>query len=175
MIMLYPSCIIISHVGPSIWLPACEVSEQYFSKVCLSETLTACLGHLGYFDLLFIYSHECKAGKDRQCKSLQLVKLTVLCLGLWPTFSYRVFRRRNLARIFYHHQVNTSIHLKSHACWLCNLANGTCLMKWLSEWAFTTLRNPSGRCCLVRCKVHYQLIWKVRLVEPAGDGHSLST
>ncbi|KAJ5994417.1 Major facilitator superfamily domain general substrate transporter [Penicillium sp. IBT 35674x] len=25
MIMLYPSCIIISHVGPSIWLPACEV------------------------------------------------------------------------------------------------------------------------------------------------------
>lgn len=27
MIMLYPSCIIISHVGPSIWLPACEVSQ----------------------------------------------------------------------------------------------------------------------------------------------------
>ncbi|SPB49581.1 unnamed protein product [Aspergillus niger] len=25
MIMLYPSCIIISHIGPSIWLPACEV------------------------------------------------------------------------------------------------------------------------------------------------------
>ncbi|KAJ5923575.1 Major facilitator superfamily domain general substrate transporter [Penicillium verhagenii] len=25
MIMLYPSCIIISHVGPSIWLPTCEV------------------------------------------------------------------------------------------------------------------------------------------------------
>ena len=27
MIMLYPSCIIISHIGPSIWLPACEVSS----------------------------------------------------------------------------------------------------------------------------------------------------
>ncbi|KAI3005100.1 hypothetical protein CBS147346_4428 [Aspergillus niger] len=25
MIMLYPSCIVISHIGPSIWLPACEV------------------------------------------------------------------------------------------------------------------------------------------------------
>ncbi|CAG8139322.1 unnamed protein product [Penicillium salamii] len=25
MIMLYPSCIIVSHVGPSIWLPTCEV------------------------------------------------------------------------------------------------------------------------------------------------------
>ncbi|GAA84713.1 major facilitator superfamily transporter [Aspergillus luchuensis IFO 4308] len=25
MIMLYPSCIIISHIGPAIWLPACEV------------------------------------------------------------------------------------------------------------------------------------------------------
>jgi ACS family pantothenate transporter-like MFS transporter len=26
MIMLYPSCIIISHIGPSVWLPAMEVS-----------------------------------------------------------------------------------------------------------------------------------------------------
>ncbi|KAJ5209703.1 hypothetical protein N7449_004082 [Penicillium cf. viridicatum] len=25
MIMLYPSCIVISHIGPSIWLPTCEV------------------------------------------------------------------------------------------------------------------------------------------------------
>ncbi|KAJ5312794.1 hypothetical protein N7508_003624 [Penicillium antarcticum] len=29
MIMLYPSCIIISHAGPSIWLPACEVIHTY--------------------------------------------------------------------------------------------------------------------------------------------------
>lgn len=28
MIMLYPSCIIVSHVGPSIWLPTCEVSTK---------------------------------------------------------------------------------------------------------------------------------------------------
>lgn len=27
MIMLYPSCIIVSHVGPSIWLPTCEVKR----------------------------------------------------------------------------------------------------------------------------------------------------
>lgn len=31
MIMLYPSCIIISHFGPSKWLPACEVSCSPFS------------------------------------------------------------------------------------------------------------------------------------------------
>lgn len=30
MIMLYPSCIIISHIGPSIWLPTCEVSKNQF-------------------------------------------------------------------------------------------------------------------------------------------------
>ncbi|KAJ5508489.1 hypothetical protein N7527_010632 [Penicillium freii] len=29
MIMLYPSCIIISHIGPSIWLPTCEFSQWY--------------------------------------------------------------------------------------------------------------------------------------------------
>ncbi|KAL4929009.1 major facilitator superfamily domain-containing protein [Aspergillus undulatus] len=27
MIMLFPSCILVSYIGPSIWLPACEVSE----------------------------------------------------------------------------------------------------------------------------------------------------
>ncbi|KAJ5783421.1 uncharacterized protein N7518_009098 [Penicillium psychrosexuale] len=27
MVMLYPSCIIISHIGPSVWLPACEVKR----------------------------------------------------------------------------------------------------------------------------------------------------
>jgi hypothetical protein len=26
MVMLYPSCVLISHIGPSKWLPACEVS-----------------------------------------------------------------------------------------------------------------------------------------------------
>jgi hypothetical protein len=30
MIMLYPSCIIISHIGPSVWLPAMEVSLELF-------------------------------------------------------------------------------------------------------------------------------------------------
>lgn len=25
MVMLYPSCILISHIGPSKWLPSCEV------------------------------------------------------------------------------------------------------------------------------------------------------
>ena len=34
---------------------------------------------------------------------------TVLSLGIWPSLPYRIFRRRNLARLFYHHQVNTSL------------------------------------------------------------------
>lgn len=27
MVMLYPSCVLISHIGPSRWLPTCEVSH----------------------------------------------------------------------------------------------------------------------------------------------------
>lgn len=30
MIMLYPSCIIMSHIGPSRWLPTCEVNSEIF-------------------------------------------------------------------------------------------------------------------------------------------------
>ncbi|KAJ5526216.1 hypothetical protein N7494_012866 [Penicillium frequentans] len=40
MIMLYPSCIIISHVGPSIWLPACEIMWGIFT-CCLSTATSA--------------------------------------------------------------------------------------------------------------------------------------
>ena len=31
MVMLYPSCIIISHLGPEKWLPGCEVSRFLFA------------------------------------------------------------------------------------------------------------------------------------------------
>ncbi|KAI2818262.1 hypothetical protein CBS115989_5376 [Aspergillus niger] len=40
MIMLYPSCIIISHIGPSIWLPACEVLWGILT-CCLSTVTSA--------------------------------------------------------------------------------------------------------------------------------------
>ncbi|KAJ5544277.1 hypothetical protein N7513_007088 [Penicillium frequentans] len=40
MIMLYPSCILISHVGPSIWLPACEIMWGIFT-CCLSTATSA--------------------------------------------------------------------------------------------------------------------------------------
>ncbi|QQK40560.1 Sucrose/H+ symporter, plant [Penicillium digitatum] len=38
MIMLYPSCIIISHIGPSIWLPTCEV--MWGILTCCLSTVT---------------------------------------------------------------------------------------------------------------------------------------
>ncbi|OOF96847.1 hypothetical protein ASPCADRAFT_396346 [Aspergillus carbonarius ITEM 5010] len=40
MVMLYPSCIIISHVGPSVWLPACEVLWGILT-CCLSTVTSA--------------------------------------------------------------------------------------------------------------------------------------
>lgn len=40
MIMLYPSCIIISHIGPSIWLPTCEVIWGILT-CCLSTVTNA--------------------------------------------------------------------------------------------------------------------------------------
>lgn len=40
MVMLYPSCIIISHIGPQQWLPACEVLWGVFT-CCLSTVTSA--------------------------------------------------------------------------------------------------------------------------------------
>lgn len=60
MIMLYPSCIIISHVGPSIWLPACEVSQIQIRHTISSNKLVDNVGNL---HMLFVYSHKCQAGK----------------------------------------------------------------------------------------------------------------
>jgi len=40
MVMLYPSCIIISHIGPEKWLPACEILWGVFT-CCLSTATTA--------------------------------------------------------------------------------------------------------------------------------------
>jgi hypothetical protein len=40
MVMLYPSCIIISHIGPAKWLPACEVMWGVFT-CCLSTVTNA--------------------------------------------------------------------------------------------------------------------------------------
>ncbi|OJJ31658.1 hypothetical protein ASPWEDRAFT_54770 [Aspergillus wentii DTO 134E9] len=40
MVMLYPSCIIVSHIGPSIWLPACEVIWGILT-CCLSTVTKA--------------------------------------------------------------------------------------------------------------------------------------
>ncbi|PYH91853.1 MFS general substrate transporter [Aspergillus ellipticus CBS 707.79] len=44
MIMLYPSCIIISHVGPSIWLPTCEI---------LWGILTCCLSTVSSYKQVY--------------------------------------------------------------------------------------------------------------------------
>ncbi|OJJ06289.1 hypothetical protein ASPVEDRAFT_87599 [Aspergillus versicolor CBS 583.65] len=40
MIMLFPSCILVSYIGPSIWLPACEVLWGVFT-CCLSVVTSA--------------------------------------------------------------------------------------------------------------------------------------
>jgi len=37
-IMLYPSCIIISHFGPGKWLPTCEVSRWTSSNLNMALT-----------------------------------------------------------------------------------------------------------------------------------------
>lgn len=65
MIMLFPSCIIISHVGPSVWLPACEVSGNH-TVLSRLNALTDLLGDLGHLDLLFIHGHQREAGKCDQ-------------------------------------------------------------------------------------------------------------
>lgn len=63
--MLFPSCIIISHVGPSVWLPACEVSGNHTALSRLNA-LTDLIGGLGHLDLLFIHGHRREAGKYDQ-------------------------------------------------------------------------------------------------------------
>ncbi|KAL2823548.1 major facilitator superfamily domain-containing protein [Aspergillus cavernicola] len=40
MVMLFPSCILVSYIGPSIWLPACEVLWGVFT-CCLSTVTSA--------------------------------------------------------------------------------------------------------------------------------------
>ncbi|PWY92329.1 MFS general substrate transporter [Aspergillus heteromorphus CBS 117.55] len=40
MVMLYPSCVIISHVGPSVWLPTCEILWGILT-CCLSTVSSA--------------------------------------------------------------------------------------------------------------------------------------
>ncbi|KAJ5733589.1 Major facilitator superfamily domain general substrate transporter [Penicillium malachiteum] len=47
MVMLYPSCIIISHIGPSVWLPACEVyGLRFLIGLCEGATWP------GYFTII---------------------------------------------------------------------------------------------------------------------------
>jgi hypothetical protein len=111
MIMLYPSCIIISHVGPSIWLPACEVSRILFDLLVSRKPDKKLPGNLGYTDLLFIHGHRRETGKNHQLANPSHLTLTILYLGLWTSVSYRIFRRRDLARLFYHHQVNSPLHV----------------------------------------------------------------
>nr|XP_001397386.2 hypothetical protein ANI_1_1378144 [Aspergillus niger CBS 513.88] len=54
MIMLYPSCIIISHIGPSIWLPACEVLWGILT-CCLSTVTSAKQGVCTIFIALLAF------------------------------------------------------------------------------------------------------------------------
>lgn len=61
MAMLYPSCIIISHVGPSIWLPACEVSQTRTRQMAFSKKLVDNVGNL---HMLSVYSYKYQAGKE---------------------------------------------------------------------------------------------------------------
>jgi hypothetical protein len=52
--MLYPSCIIVSHFGPSVWLPTMEVSLEFLSFINLRSPLTMNEALLGCFNLLSI-------------------------------------------------------------------------------------------------------------------------
>lgn len=114
MIMLYPSCIIISHIGPSIWLPTCEVSKNQF---LLFRNVDEVFRSFGVYWLV-VYPRSPTQNRYRQPIHSFHLDLTVFSLGIWPSLSDRFFWRRNLARLFYHHQVNPPLYPKKHACWL---------------------------------------------------------
>ncbi len=97
--MLFPSCILVSYIGPSIWLPACEVNlvntlrllfHILTAKQVLWGVFTCCLstvtsaeqvGHVHSMTIPY-YSHH---------------------LGIRSTLSHRILRRRRLAGLLYHH------------------------------------------------------------------------
>lgn len=71
MVMLYPSCILISYIGPSQWLPTAEVRRLTFTWP--AAVLTWILGALGYLHMLSVNFQECESGKvtvDRLNKEL---------------------------------------------------------------------------------------------------------
>lgn len=107
MVMLYPSCILISHIGPSRWLPTCEASftpMQIYSEFLFTNGDNRCCG--GYWHAAY---------PPLPTLSRLVLKIWRLDLANWPTVGlrtpvpYRFLRRRNLARLFYHHQVRTEI------------------------------------------------------------------
>ena len=61
--MLYPSCVIISHVGPSYWLPFCEVWTLLDLRFMKSSN-PLLEGHLGNPDLLLIHRHQLPHGEE---------------------------------------------------------------------------------------------------------------
>ncbi|KAM5360956.1 hypothetical protein ACJZ2D_013410 [Fusarium nematophilum] len=71
MVMLYPSRIIISHIGPSVWLPMCEVSYALPGK---RPGLTKSPGQLGRVDLLLGCSYAPESSKIPFASSLPSTK-----------------------------------------------------------------------------------------------------
>lgn len=97
MIMLYPSCIIISHIGPSVWLPTCEVSKNQFILPRYSETLTKLLDHLGYIDLLFIHGHQRKTSTD--ARSVHLISVDGIFYRSMAFASLSAFSKAQLGQV----------------------------------------------------------------------------
>ncbi|KAL3488340.1 major facilitator superfamily domain-containing protein [Aspergillus germanicus] len=60
MVMLFPSCILVSYIGPSIWLPACEVLWGVFT--CCLSTVTSPHQVYGLRFLIGLFEGVCWPG-----------------------------------------------------------------------------------------------------------------
>lgn len=114
--MLYPSSVVISYIGPSIWLPCCEVSTKapsvrprdHLVAYNKEYPLIRSIDHVGNLHCLSFDRHNASTGKllnlaKRRC-SHDLPTWSKYSLGLRPTLPHRVLRRRHMAGLLYDHQ-----------------------------------------------------------------------
>lgn len=99
MIMLFPSCILVSYIGPSIWLPMCEVNSL--------DTLHLIFYNLTAKQVLWGVFTCCLSTVTRAEQVGHINPTTIHCywhhLGIRPALSHRVLWRRRLAGLLYRH------------------------------------------------------------------------
>ena len=103
-IMLWPSCIIISHIGPSKWLPACEVRKKTPIMPLSMDSSNIRAGYLGNVDMLSIGSHQPQSGLDN-LSIYKFLQTTNRLPGLWPSVPHWLLRGNYLACVLHHDQV----------------------------------------------------------------------